>query len=120
MSSKKEEKHSVIASEKKRKSPSPSSNNEDANSSNSNSWDLVWPFRNGVLGNAGESLTVVLQIDPEDKGIDLEGSSGVIGRLEVDSNGGKKSWRVGWLVGCCGGDGSSPHHKGSIFLHSHS
>ena len=101
MSSKKEEKDSVISSEKKRKSPPPSSNNDedDANSS----WDLVWPFRNGVLGNAGESLTVVLQIDPEDKGVDLEGSSGVIGRLEVDSNGGKKQlqsevWRV-FLLG---------------------
>ena len=71
----------TASSSKKRKHPSD-------DPPTTQDFDLVWPQRNGVLGNPGE-LTIVLQIDPEDEGIDLEGSAGVIGRLEVDANGGE-------------------------------
>lgn len=52
-------------------------------------WDLVWPCRNGVVGNPGD-CTVLLQIDPENATtLDMEGASGAIGRLEVDGDGGE-------------------------------
>lgn len=52
-------------------------------------FDLVWSYRNGTIGNPGE-CTLLLQIDAEDAtNLDIEGSSGAIGRIEVDSDGGE-------------------------------
>ena len=52
-------------------------------------WDILWPHRHGAIGNAGE-YTLLLQINPEDaEKLDVEGSSGAIGRLELNSDGGK-------------------------------
>jgi hypothetical protein len=52
-------------------------------------WDILWPQKNGVLGNPGE-CTLLLQLDPDDAAnLDTEGASGAIGRLEVDGDGGK-------------------------------
>ena len=57
-------------------------------------WDIVWPYRNGLIGNPGE-CTVLLQIDPEDAStLDMEGVSGAIGRLEVDGDGGEPTLDV--------------------------
>ena len=66
---------------------------EDKPSPTTDVWNLLWPHRNGVIGNPGE-CTVLLQIDPEDATkLEMEGASGAIGRLEVDEKGGTLNGR---------------------------
>lgn len=64
-------------------------NDDTADEDEDDAWEIMWPYRSGVIGNAGE-CTVLLQIDAEDAtNLDIEGASGAIGRLEFETDGGE-------------------------------